>query len=223
MHPVKAWLVVRQRRFIWLSEETGINESRLHHYVSGERKLKENHAALIAKAIEMPIAFVLGRNQILTLGLGTAPFREDDPHERGAAMRTKEEILDTIDSLGGELYRSEIQVNAEKGLDRAAPGANFIEAMKPFAEAMLDLRDLLVGLTEGEEGQIIRQYIAGQLQLQKKDADWRATIVSRIISEIRRAGQEAGARGKDDAKPMEGAPHGDGREDTPPSEEGPGS
>lgn len=106
-------------------------------------------------------------------------------------MRTKEEILDMIDGLGVECYRSETMLNQDRGHAAVAPGAAFIEAMKPFAESVLDLRDLIVKLTEGEDGQIIRAFIVGQLQLQKQDADWKATIVSRLISEIRNVGERA--------------------------------
>ncbi len=152
-------------------------------------------------------------------------------------MRTKEEILDTIDGLGAECYSAETLKAQALGRPAVAPGAALVEAMKPIAETLLDLRDLLMGLTVGEDGQIIRQYIAGQLRLQKQDTDWKATIVSRLIAEIRAAGdvahmgaaaylancQQESEQAEDDAERSEGSPHGDGRPDQDPPHEGDGS
>jgi len=118
-------------------------------------------------------------------------------------MRTKLEILDTIDGLGFEVYRAErIAAEASDGPIVMPKGA-FIESLKPYAEIALDLRDLIVKFTDGEDGDIIKAFILGQLKVQKSDADWRATIVSRLITEIRKVGRAAGGKGYDDAKPGE--------------------
>lgn len=143
-------------------------------------------------------------------------------------MRTKEEILDTIDGLGGECYRAETMLNEGKGLPRVAPNAALVEAMKPFAEAVLDLRDLLAPLlVDGPES--LKEVGAAWAGVKLAEANWRQDALALVLKalgdpaifNLRKMAQSREREKADDADADPEAAPGHGRTDSDPEEAGP--
>lgn len=142
-------------------------------------------------------------------------------------MRTKEEILDTIDALGGECFRSETILNKDKG-HLIAPGANFIEAMKPFAEAVLDLRDLLAPIL-ADDCKALLEIVEALVKTKNADGRWRQDALGMVLkalgdpalSNLRKAASKLEREKTDDADADPEAAPGHGRTDSDPEEAGP--
>ncbi len=148
-------------------------------------------------------------------------------------MRTKEEILDTIDGLCAALSDEEnMRSRQDEGTHtyRATPKAAFVEAMKPFAEAVLDLRDLLAPLlVDGPES--LKEVGAAWAGAKLAEANWRQDALALVLKalgdpsifNLRKMAQSREREKADDADAGEEASPGHGRTDSDPQEAGPGA
>ena len=63
IHPIKRTLILRGKSVAELSRDTGINRTRIHHFISGFRPLPDEQAKIIAKALRVSLAYIKGENR----------------------------------------------------------------------------------------------------------------------------------------------------------------